>query len=83
MAKKGVEFKTEDKQALAALKIFAGEVNKLDPLAYRLQGYEFNRIIFDTTRDRLAQVITGELKLDDAIKRIQEDMDKKLAETKK
>ena len=37
--------------------------------------------MFDATRDRLTQVIVGELSMDDAILRIQEDIDAGLAET--
>jgi len=37
-------------------------------------------VIFDATRDRLSQVIVGELTLDEAIARIQEDIDTRLAE---
>jgi alpha-1,4-digalacturonate transport system substrate-binding protein len=83
IAAKGVDFQTENAQAKRALKVFSDQVGKLDPIAYRLQGYQFNRVIFDATRDRLTQVITGELTLDEAIKRIQEDIDAKLAEASK
>jgi hypothetical protein len=36
--------------------------------------------VFDSVRDRLTQAIVGELSLDDAIMRIQEDIDQSLAE---
>jgi alpha-1,4-digalacturonate transport system substrate-binding protein len=51
------------------------EVGKLHPTAFDLQAYPLNRVIFDATRDRLTQAIVGELTLDDAIQRIQEDID--------
>ncbi len=79
IAKKGVEFKTDDPRAKAALTVFAGQVGKLDPLAYKLQGYKYNTLLFNANRDRLTQVFTGELSLDDAIKKMQEDIDKGLA----
>ena len=44
------------------------------------KGYPFNRIVFNVARDRLTQAIVGELTLDEAIARIQEDVDEQLAE---
>jgi alpha-1,4-digalacturonate transport system substrate-binding protein len=80
IAGKGVAFQTENPQAKRALTVFANQVGKLDPLAYRLQGYTFNSVLFNANRDRLSQVFVGELSLDDAIKRMQEDIDAKLKE---
>jgi alpha-1,4-digalacturonate transport system substrate-binding protein len=56
------------------------QVGKLAPLAIDLQAYPYNRIVFDSTRDRLTQAIVGELTLDEAIQRIQDDIDQRLAE---
>lgn len=80
LAQKGIQFQTDNPQAKKALEVFASQVGKLDPLAYRLQGYRFNTILFNANRDRLTQVLTGELTLDEAIQRMQEDIDKQLAE---
>jgi alpha-1,4-digalacturonate transport system substrate-binding protein len=44
-------------------------------LAYDLQAYKYNTILFNATRDRLTQVFTGELTLDEAIQKMQEDID--------
>jgi alpha-1,4-digalacturonate transport system substrate-binding protein len=82
LAKTGIKFQTDNKQAKQALDVFAAQVGKLEPLAFKLQGYPYNTVLFNATRDRLTQVITGELTMDDAIKRMQEDIDKSLAETK-
>ncbi|MEL7235501.1 MAG: carbohydrate ABC transporter substrate-binding protein, partial [Chloroflexota bacterium] len=60
--------------------VFTDQVGVLDPIAFQLQGYPFNRIIFDATRDRLTQVIVGELTMDEAIERIQSDFDDAMAE---
>ncbi len=80
LAEKGVDFVTDVEQAKQALSVFASQVGKLDPIAYALQAYPFNRVIFNATRDRLTQAIVGELTLDEAITRIQEDIDAALAE---
>ena len=42
----------------------------LSPVAYQLQGYLFNRPMFNATVTRLSQVIVGELTLDQAYARI-------------
>ena len=62
-----------------ALSVFVAEVPKLSDQAYELQygGQAF--AINNPIRDRLTQVITGELSLDDAIARIQQDVDDALA----
>ncbi len=79
LAESGVEFQAELPQTLNSLNVFATEVGKLAPLAYDLQAYPFNTILFNATRDRLTQVFTGELTLDEAIQRMQEDIDAGIA----
>ncbi|MEO1664128.1 MAG: ABC transporter substrate-binding protein [Chloroflexota bacterium] len=79
-AASGIEFETDSESAAAALAVFTDQVGVLDPIAFQLQGYPFNRIIFDATRDRLTQVIVGELTMDEAIERIQSDFDDAMAE---
>jgi len=80
VAAQGVEFQTELPQTLKSLQVFTAQLPDLDPIGFQLQGYLYNRVIFDATRDRLSQVIVGELTLDEAIARIQEDIDTRLAE---
>lgn len=79
LAAKGVDFQTDLPQAKKSLEVFAAEVGKLEPLAYKLQGYKYNTILFNANRDRLGQVLAGELTLDDAIARMQEDIDTGIA----
>ena len=79
LAETGVEFQAELPQTLTSLNVFASEVGKLAPLAYDLQAYKYNTILFNANRDRLTQVFTGELTLDEAIQRMQEDIDAGIA----
>ena len=44
----------------------------ISPLALQLQGYPFNRIIFNAVISRVGQVVAGESKPDEAYKRIEE-----------
>ena len=77
VAKKGVDYKVSP-QAKAALTTFVGEVPKLSPVAYQIQGYKLNRAIFNPTAARLGQAIVGEMSLDDALKRISADIDEQV-----
>ncbi len=81
LAESGVEFDAELQATRDALSTFAAEVPNLHPTAYQLQGYPFNRVVFDAIRDRLTQVFVGELSLDQAIERMQSDIDEQIAET--
>jgi alpha-1,4-digalacturonate transport system substrate-binding protein len=77
VAKKGVDYKISP-QSKAALATFVGDVSKLSPVAYRIQGYKLNRAIFNPTAARLGQAIAGEMSLDDALKRISADIDEQV-----
>lgn len=81
LAASGVEFDAELQATRDALSTFAAEVPNLHPTAYQLQGYPFNRVVFDAVRDRLTQVFVGELSLDQGIERMQSDIDEQIAET--
>ena len=80
LAETGVEFDTDSEAANDALSVFANQVTKLDPIAYDLQAYPYNRFIFDSMRDRLTQVFVGEMTLDEALERMQSDIDEGIRE---
>jgi alpha-1,4-digalacturonate transport system substrate-binding protein len=77
LAKKGVAYNVSP-PAKAALGTFSSEVGKLSPIAYRLQGYKYNRALFNPTAQRLGQAVAGEISLDDALKRLAADIDEQL-----
>ncbi len=78
LAKKGIDFQTDNQNAKAALQVFSSQVSKLAPLAYKLQAYKYNTTYFNAIRDRLTQVMVGELTMDQAVQRIQQDIDEQL-----
>jgi alpha-1,4-digalacturonate transport system substrate-binding protein len=80
LAEAGVDFDAELPATVDALSTFASQVPKLHATAYALQGYQYNRVVFDAVRDRLTQVFVGELSLDQAIERMQDDIDAQIAE---
>ena len=68
--------------AAKALQAFTQAATQISPVAYHLQGYLLNRPIFNATVARLSQVIVGELTLDQAYARIEEDVRTALAGSK-
>jgi alpha-1,4-digalacturonate transport system substrate-binding protein len=65
--------------AVAALQAFSAAATQLVPLAYRLQGYPYNQVLFNISVDRISQVTTGQLTLDEAYQRIDSDVKAQLA----
>lgn len=65
--------------ATAAMRVFTASAEALAPAAYRLQGYRYNRVLFDATADRLSQAIAGQITLDQAYDRITSDVAARLA----
>jgi len=77
----GVDYQTDDEALLATLNVALGEVAKLSEQAYQLQYSPLIDAFNINTRDRLSQVIVGEITLDEAIALIQEEVDKAFAAT--
>lgn len=80
LSEAGVDFDTDLELAKNALAVFVSQVGTLEQIAFDLQAYVFNRAVFDATRARLTQAMVGEMSLDEAIERIQDDVDTALAE---
>lgn len=83
IAAKGLDYSSASPHAKAALKVFSDQVAQLSPVAYQLQGYTSNRVIFNAVISRLGQAISGEGSLDEAYKRIESDIAQQIAERKK
>lgn len=83
IAAKGVDYKTDSALAKAALNVFSAQVATTLPLAYTLQGHPYSRIIFNASITRLGQAIVGEMKLDEAYRRIADDVKQQIAEQKR
>lgn len=80
LAAKGVDFATDDPRAKHALETFAAAVPGISPVSYQLQGYKFNRVMFNALISRLGEAIVGELTLDEAFERMTSDVEQQLAE---
>lgn len=75
LSAKGIDYQTDVESAKQALNMFVSQVGLLDPIAYKMQAYTYNTIVFNAIRDRLTQVMVGELTLDEAIIRMQQEID--------
>ncbi|GGB53682.1 sugar ABC transporter substrate-binding protein [Roseibium aquae] len=80
LAKSGVDFQTEDPRAEHALLTFASAVPGISPIAFDLQGYVHNRVMFNALISRLGEAIVGELTLDQAFDRMTQDVEQQIAE---
>lgn len=69
--------------AVAALQAFSAAATQLSPIAYKLQGYAYNQVLFGISVDRIAQVTTGQLTLAAAYERITSDVAAQLAAARK
>jgi len=80
LAQGGIDFDTDDPRASHALEVFAGAVPTISPIAFELQGYPNNRVMFNALISRLGEAIVGELTLDEAYDRMTQDVEQQLAE---
>ncbi len=75
LAEKGLEYPSNNE----ALNVFLGEIPSICQQAYDLQYSPYTSALNTAIRDRLSQVIAGELTLDEGIAAIQEDTDEAIA----
>ncbi len=83
LAKKGVNYTTAEPAAKAALGVFGSGVANLAPTAYQFQGYKFNRAIMLPTVTRVTQAIVGEMGTDEAVSKINSDMQDAIKQAQK
>jgi len=80
LSKGGIDFDTTDERAKHALETFAGAVATTSPIAFELQGYVHNRVMFNALISRLGQAIVGEMSVDEAYDRMSSDIEQQIAE---
>lgn len=83
LAARGIDYPGATPQAAAALKVFSEQVSRISPVAYQIQGYVHSRIIFNAAISRLGQTVSGEITLDEALRRINDDVTQQVAEREK
>jgi len=80
LAASGVDFATDDPRAAHALATFSAAVPSISPIAFEAQGYASNRVMFNAFISRLGEAIVGELTLDEAFARMEQDVEQQMAE---
>jgi len=75
-----VPYETDSELAQAALNGFGAQVPNIVEQAYQLNFHPQNFVVFNSVRDRLTQWMVGELDLDEAIERAQQEVDDAIAE---
>lgn len=76
----GIDFETEDASVLGALAAYTAEVPKLMDQAVGLNVHPYAFAYYRNSANRIAQYLTGELTLDEALERLQQDIDDAIAE---
>jgi len=76
------DYQTDNALAKHALSTFAGAVPTISPVAFDLQAHTDNRIMFNAIISRLGQAIVGEMSMEEAWTRMDEDVVKQIAEKK-
>jgi alpha-1,4-digalacturonate transport system substrate-binding protein len=80
VAATGVDFDTDNASVLGALASYTAEVPKLQDQAVGLNVHPFAFAYYRNSANRIAQYLTGELTLDEALTRLQQDIDDAIAE---
>ncbi|MBL6983100.1 MAG: extracellular solute-binding protein [Anaerolineales bacterium] len=79
-ASAGIDFQTDNASVLGALAGFTAEVPKLNDAAVGLNVHPYAFAYYRNSANRIAQYLTGELTLDEALERLQQDIDDAIAE---
>ncbi len=74
LARKGVPYQTDDVNVKKSLSVAVEQVAMTSPIAFRLQGYEHNRIMFNAIISRINQAINNEFSLNESFTKMQTDM---------
>ena len=79
LLQKGVDYGDTAPGVKESLAVFAEAAQELNPVAYEFQGYPHNRAIMNATVQRVSQAIVGEMALDEALARLDADVDEAVA----
>ncbi|MGP1395031.1 MAG: ABC transporter substrate-binding protein [Inquilinaceae bacterium] len=83
LADSGVEYASDSPLVKRALEVFLAEVGRLEPKAIAMQAYRYNSVLYGAIITRLGQVVAGELSLDDALARMEQDIADQIAEAQR
>lgn len=75
IAAEGLSYPNATPNARSALQAFNAQISSISPVAFRVQGYRLNRAMFNVSVQRITQAIIGEISIDNAIAKMQSDID--------
>jgi alpha-1,4-digalacturonate transport system substrate-binding protein len=78
---KGLDFKTDDAQAQAALNEFVAAASSLSDLARKLPGWHWSDTVYGALVTRVSQAAAGEMPLNEAVTRIDADIAAKVKDS--
>jgi alpha-1,4-digalacturonate transport system substrate-binding protein len=78
-----IDYKTDDENVKASLEAFLKASGKIAPNAAALPAWKWGTPVYGALVTRISQVMAGELKLDEAFVRIDEDIKAQVAEASK
>lgn len=81
--KGGLDFKTDNAQAKAALTKFVEATKNTSDIALKLPGWRWSDTVYAALVTRIGQTLAGELKLEDAFQRIDADIAQKVKDAGK
>jgi len=74
-----IDFQGVSEQGIAALEVFGTVTNQVPEAAQSLLASPIASTIYNSTRDRITQAIAGELTVEEAVQKIQTDVDQAVA----
>ena len=78
-----IDFKTTDPNVKASLDAFVKATGQVSPGAAALPAWRWGNVVYGALVTRISQVMAGEMKLDDAYARVDEDVKAQVAEANK
>jgi alpha-1,4-digalacturonate transport system substrate-binding protein len=81
--KGGLNFKSDNEQAKAALNVFVESTKTTSEAALKLPGWRWSDTVYAAIVTRIGQTLAGELKIDDAFTRIDSDIAQKVKDAGK
>ena len=70
----GIEYPDASERTQESLSTFIAQIPKMAPAAYRFQGWRYQRAMMNALTTRISQVLNGELDVDAALERIEQDV---------
>ncbi|MCT7377654.1 ABC transporter substrate-binding protein [Chelativorans salis] len=79
----GLDYQSDNPNVKESLDTFVGAVGNLAPLANRMPSWEWANVVYFAIIGRLGQVVAGELSLEEAYSRIEDDIAQQVEEAQR